>query len=297
MTAEPEVLTLELPHLTVSALAWGPVDGRLALCLHGYPDTAWTWRHLGPALAAAGYRVVAPFSRGYAPTAIPADGDYHIGALMFDAVALHSHLGGDSDAVLIGHDWGGFTALGLAAHPDSPFAKVAALGIPVLSGFRRRMPLRTLRRSAAQTRMSWYVLYQQLPGVSERTLDRVVPTLWRDWTPASYDSTDDLARLWAALPDRAHRTAALSYYRFLFQPRRLAAPYRSLHASHDKPPRIPILLLHGEVDGAIDVALATFSAERLPAGSRHEIISAAGHFMHLDQPGRVDRLIVDYLAG
>jgi len=76
--SDPEVLTLDLPHLRVSALAWGPPDGRLALCLHGFPDTAWTWRHVGPILAAHGYRVVAPFSRGYAPTAIPDDGDYHI---------------------------------------------------------------------------------------------------------------------------------------------------------------------------------------------------------------------------
>ena len=55
-------------------LAAGPADGPLALCLHGYPDSAWTWRHLLPELAAAGYRTVAPFNRGYAPTSVAADG-------------------------------------------------------------------------------------------------------------------------------------------------------------------------------------------------------------------------------
>ena len=49
-------------------------EGPLALCLHGFPDSAWTWRHLLPALADAGYRAVAPFMRGYAPTSVPADG-------------------------------------------------------------------------------------------------------------------------------------------------------------------------------------------------------------------------------
>jgi len=59
----------------------GPGDGPLALCLHGFPDSAHTWRYLLPELAAAGYHAVAPFLRGYAPTAIPADGNFQVGAL------------------------------------------------------------------------------------------------------------------------------------------------------------------------------------------------------------------------
>src|SRR6266516_4645509 len=74
-------------------------SGPLALCLHGFPDSAQTWRHLLPSLAEAGFHAVAPFMRGYAPTAIPADGCYRIGALVADAVALHEALGGDDRAV------------------------------------------------------------------------------------------------------------------------------------------------------------------------------------------------------
>ncbi len=80
--------------------------GPLALCLHGFPDTARTWRYLLPDLAAKGFRAVAPFMRGYAPTAVPEDGHYSIGTLATDASALYEVLGGDEDAVLIGHDWG-----------------------------------------------------------------------------------------------------------------------------------------------------------------------------------------------
>ena len=78
----------------------------LALCLHGFPDSAHGWRHLLPALADAGYHAVAPFQRGYAPTAVPADGRYQSGVLGVDANALHEALGGGADAVIIGHDWG-----------------------------------------------------------------------------------------------------------------------------------------------------------------------------------------------
>ena len=76
----------DLTQGTVSAngvdfayLSAGAADAPLALCLHGFPDTAWTWRHLLPLLAAAGYRAVAPFQRGYAPTSVPADGLYQSG--------------------------------------------------------------------------------------------------------------------------------------------------------------------------------------------------------------------------
>jgi pimeloyl-ACP methyl ester carboxylesterase len=295
--AQPEILNVELPHLQVTALAWGPPDGRLALCLHGYPDTAWTWRHLGPALAAEGYRVVAPFSRGYAPTAIPDDGDYHVGALMYDALALHRHLGASPNAVLIGHDWGAFTAIALAAHQDSPFTKVVALGIPLLFGLGKRLTFRAIRRLPAQARKSWYVLYQQLPVLPENTLDRVIPKLWRDWTPPGYDTTTDLNRLWAALPDRDHRKAALSYYRFQFQPRRQSPEYRTLHRTwRTEPVRIPVLVLHGDIDGGLDVQLADASAAALPARCHHEIIKGTGHFMHLDQPDEVNRIIITYVS-
>jgi len=294
---DPEVLDIDLPHLRVSALAWGPPSGRLALCLHGYPDTAWTWRHLGPALAADGYRVVAPFSRGYAPTAIPADGDYHIGALMFDTLALHRHLGGGSDAVLIGHDWGGMVSSALAAHSDSPFMKAVTMGVPFIPGLGRHVADRTVRVMPRQARMSWYVMYQQLPWISERSLKRVIPRLWRDWCPPGYDATDDLAHLWEALPDIARRKAAITYYRHQIPLGKPAPAYRVLNEGWDTElPRIPLLLLHGRIDGAMSVRLVDISAEALPAGSRYEVIDGAGHFMQLDQPDLVHQLIGDHLA-
>jgi pimeloyl-ACP methyl ester carboxylesterase len=297
VTDDPELLTFDLAHLRVAALAWGPPDGRLALCLHGYPDTAWTWRHVGPALAAEGYRVVAPFSRGYAPTGLPDDGDYHIGALMFDTIALHGHLGGGSDAVVIGHDWGGMTASALAAHPDSPFVKSVTMGVPYMPGFGREVAGRILRRMPRQARMSWYTVYQQLPWISQRTLTHVIPRLWRDWCPPGYDATGDLERVWEALPDVAHRKAAITYYRHQMPVGKPAVQYRALHQGWDSgTPRIPSLYMHGEFDGAMDVGLVSISAEALPPGSRHEIISAAGHFMHLDQPELVHRLMVDHLS-
>src|SRR5262245_22631183 len=102
--AELRQSSVEVEGLDIAYLACGD-DGPLALCLHGFPDSAHTWRHLLPALAEAGFRAIAPWMRGYAPTAVPADGRLQNGALVRDAIGLHEVLGGDAAAVLVGHDW------------------------------------------------------------------------------------------------------------------------------------------------------------------------------------------------
>jgi pimeloyl-ACP methyl ester carboxylesterase len=104
--------------------------GPLALCLHGFPDTARTWRYLLPELAAAGFRAVAPFMRGYAPTAVPDDGRYSVGALAGDAGALHEVLGGDGRAVLIGHDWGAEAAYAAGALAPDRWRRLVTLAVP-----------------------------------------------------------------------------------------------------------------------------------------------------------------------
>ena len=96
MTAA-ETGTVQANGLRFHYLAMG--HGPLALCLHGFPDSAWTWRLLLLELAAAGYRAAAPFLRGYAPTEVPADGCYQPGAVAAVAIALREALGGDADAV------------------------------------------------------------------------------------------------------------------------------------------------------------------------------------------------------
>src|SRR5690349_15730113 len=103
-------IRIELPEVTLSALTWGPPEGPLAVLLHGFPDTAYTWRHLGPVLAADGWRVVAPCLRGYAPSEVPADGSSAVAALVSDVLGIHRVLGGGPDAVLVGHDWGAIAA-------------------------------------------------------------------------------------------------------------------------------------------------------------------------------------------
>lgn len=275
-------LTIELPDVRLEALAWGPSEGPLAVLLHGFPDTAYTWRHLAPELADRGWRVVAPFTRGYAPSGLPRSGSFRVSALMEDAVGVHAELGGGPDAVLVGHDWGAITANGLAADPASPFARIVSLSVPPFAALRTTRLLPIL---PGQLRRSWYIGLNQVPVLPERLLDSLVPRLWRSWSPG-YDASEDLVHVARAFADPAHRTAALTYYRHL---------PRSLGVLNHRP-RVPMLYLHGVDDGCLDVRLADGVGAVLPPGSAVHLVEGAGHFVHLEQPEAVAELVTGFVA-
>jgi pimeloyl-ACP methyl ester carboxylesterase len=283
----PEHLSVAASALRFGALAWGDPDAPLALLVHGYPDTAWTWRYLGPYLAERGWRAVAPFTRGYAPTDLAPDDSYLIADQAADLLALCGALGGDERAVLIGHDWGAVAVWGVTAAEPKRFARYVAIAVPppavLLKPF---SSLRTLGIGARQARMSWYFLYNQLPA-SERGLDRVIPKLWRDWSPG-YDAREDLAHVFESLDRFARRRAAMRYYRDNF--------HRGLKATFTIQPGAPALYLHGERDGCMQAAIAALSTDVLVSGSRFELVPDVGHFMQLENPARVNRLIADWIS-
>lgn len=279
--------------LEVAYLSSG--TGPLAVCLHGFPDTAHTWRHLLPQLAEAGYRAVAPFQRGYAPTAVPADGLYQSGALAADANALHDALGGDGDAVVIGHDWGARAAYGAAGSAPDRWAKVVAMAVPpggaIATAFVSNLD---------QLQRSWYMFLFQHP-----LADLVVPAndyafierLWSQWSPG-YDAASDVAHVRTSLAEPANVLAALTYYRAtLGDAPRDARLDREQAATNEIPPQ-PTLYLHGRDDGCIGVEVAD-AAAGLTAGEEHltiEVLDDCGHFLHLERPDDVGGRIVEFLT-
>ena len=133
--------------------------------------------------------------------------------------------------------------------------------------------------------MSWYFLYNQLPA-SERGLDRVIPKLWRDWSPG-YDAREDIAHVFAALSDHARRRAALRYYRNNLR--------GGLKATFSVKPGAPALYLHGARDGCMQAAFAELYPEFFAPGSQVETVPGVGHFLHLEDPILVGELITKYL--
>lgn len=274
-------------------LADGPNDGPLALCLHGFPDTAWSWRHLLPALAGAGFRTVAPFLRGYAPTAVPADGRYQSGALAADAIALHDALGGDGRAVIIGHDWGAMATYGATSFAPERWRRVVVASLPPLAAMAGAF------FDYAQIRRSFYIFFFQtaLAEAAVAMNDMAfIDGLWRDWSPGYRDASADAARVKDSLRDPANLAAAIGYYRAMFDPASHDDALAEIEAAVSTVPPQPTLYLHGVDDGCLDVALTNDVAALLADGSRVELVADAGHFLQVEQPAIVNQLIVDFVT-
>ncbi|ORA78137.1 alpha/beta fold hydrolase [Mycobacterium malmoense] len=297
---EPRWIDIPGPGVDLKALTWGPHDGPIALCLHGFPDTAYGWRKMAPRLAASGWRVVAPFMRGYVPSAIPADGSYHVGALMDDALRVRSAAGGTDGDVVIGHDWGAIAATGLAAMPDSPFAKAVVMSVPPSAALRPRAGTpdrgRLARHLARQLLRSWYILYFQLPWLPERSASWVLPLLWRRWSPGYRGADEDLRHVDAAIGTPEGWRAALGPYRATIRNVRPPARYAELNRLWTEEPILPTLYLHGRDDGCMTPAFTRWAERVLPAGSEVAIVEHAGHFLQLEQPDKVADLVLAFIG-
>lgn len=284
--------TITVTSVAFAVLESGPQDGPLALCLHGYPDTPWTWRHLTPELVDAGWRAVAPFTRGYAPTSLPADGRYQTGALIADANALHEALGGTEEAVLIGHDWGAVTAYGAASHQPERWQRVVTLAIPPAP------VMAAAFTNVEQLKRSWYMFFQ-CTALAEQVIPldnfAFLRVLWNDWSPG-YDATEDVKRVAEALADPAHLLAALGYYRALFG---ITQPDPSLAAEQQTaamtPPQ-PTLYMHGSTDGCVAAEYASSALGFLARDSEVDVVEGAGHWLHLEKPQEVNRRIVGFVG-
>ena len=268
--------------------------GKLALLLHGFPDTAQTWRHLMPVLADMGYRVVAPFTRGYAPSAVPSDGCYQTAMLARDANALHEKLGGDSESVIIGHDWGAPSCYGAAIDAPSRWRKVVGMAVPPTAALGMAFV-----QNLEQIKKSWYMFFFQ-HGLADLVVGAnnhaFIEMLWRDWSPG-YDASFDLESIRKSLADPKNLQAALGYYRAT-----LGDGYRDPKLSElqnqmaSGVPSQPLLYLHGTNDGCIGVDVVESAKKIAPANVKFEVVAAAGHFLQLEQPKVVNKLICDFLA-
>lgn len=241
--------------------------GPLVLLLHGFPDTARTWDRALPALAAAGYRAVAPYMRGYHPSRIPADGRYDSDTLGRDALALIDALG-EERAIVVGHDWGASAAYCAAGLGPERVRLLVTLGIP------------HPRSITPGPRIAWYMRHvitmrRANAGALLRANNfALVDTYWARWSPhwnrVPPSETVDVKRAFAE-PGCAE--AAAAYYKAvgLRQP-----------AGYKPQIQVPAVAFAGEHD---------MISPRLYEKARHcfdasyeVVIVPGGHFMHREHP-------------
>ena len=205
--------------------------GPLVLLVHGFPDTAHTWDAVRPALAAAGYRAVSPFTRGYAPTEIPADGPFDPGTLGRDLLALIEALG-EKSAIVVGHDWGASASYAAATIDPAKVSLLVTTAIPHPASLRPSLGLAWKVRH-------FFWLSRKRAGARLRATDfKYVNTLVKRWSPKWDVPAGETDAVKAAFREPGCAEAACAYYRGAGKP----AP------ENRKPITVPAVSFAGEDD-------------------------------------------------
>lgn len=277
---------VDLPDVTLSVASEGA--GPLVIAAHGFPDDASTFRAQVPALVAAGYRVVVPAMRGYAPSGVARSGRYDVPALAGDLLALADRYSPREPVRILGHDWGAVAGYAAAAIAPARVSHLAALAIPHPRAFLRGLA------TPAQMRRSWYMLFFQLRGVADvavRANDMaLIDRLWRDWSPGYAPSAAEMAAVKAGMRDRVGEV--LGYYRAMLGGLASAEVRRKLLAKIT----VPTLRLHGAEDGCVGAEVGADEARFYASRFERVVIERAGHFLQRERPEEVNRRVVAFFG-
>ena len=262
---------------------------RLALCLHGFPESSYSWRYQLPLLAGLGYRVWAPDLRGYGGTSKPVGvAAYAIENLIEDVAAL-IEASGCNEVLLIGHDWGAIVAWYYAMFGRRPIAKLIIMNVPHPAIAQRGM--RTLR----QLKKSWYIFFFQLPRLPERSLARndfaAIAAAFRgmaiDKGCFPREVLEEYKRS-AAQPGAL--TAMVNYYRALLRGLRRTTKLGTPRI------RVPVLMLWGEADTALGKEL-TFGTEAHVDDLVMRYLPNVSHWVQQEAPETVNAMMGAWLRG
>ncbi|MEO9461248.1 MAG: alpha/beta hydrolase [Marinomonas sp.] len=279
---------VEAGELTFEVATAGPRDAKkLALCLHGFPELHYSWRHQMPVLAEMGYRVWAPNMRGYGMTTRPEGIDaYRVSTLAQDVAALIDKSGAE-EVTLIAHDWGAIVAWYFAITKLRRLTRLVICNVPHPLCAQREI------RHWHQMKKSWYILFFQLPWLPEammgRNKARGIGELFKKTSCNPQNFPEEAAQIYGSA---AHQpgalTAMFNYYRAL------------LRRSDDKKlgdgtVDVPTLILWGEQDVAIDIwcldgtqdYVRDLTVKRYPHAS---------HWVQQDIPDEVNAALKEWLG-
>jgi pimeloyl-ACP methyl ester carboxylesterase len=282
---------VEANRQSFETLACGEGD-RLALCLHGFPEHAHSWRYQLPLLAEAGYEAWAPNLRGYGrSTQPPRLRDYAIEHLLQDVAGLID-AAGNRPVTLLGHDWGAVIAWYFAMRRLRPLERLVIVNVPHPATMLREMKVNPLQR-----RKSWYVLFFQLPWLPELAMGRddghQLARMMRDTSshPERF-GPDDLKVFAENVGRPAGLTAMVNYYRALLLG---GGARRQARIGY---PRIdtPTLMLWGEQDMALEKA-CTYGTDAYVPQLTLRYLPGISHWAQQDDPETVNAMLAAFLAG
>ncbi len=259
----------------------------LCVLLHGFPEFWYTWRHQIPALASAGFHVLAPDQRGYNLSDKPAGVDsYRVPHLVEDVADLIRQTGRER-AFVVGHDWGGAIAWAVAIRHPELVDKLIVINGPHPAAYLREI------RTLAQLRRSWYVFFFQLPRLPEwvfgrRNLGWLERVMRRDPVRPGVFSEEDIRVYKEALSRPGALTATINWYRAAGRFRPPGDAVKQVAA--------PTLLIWGERDRYLGPRL-TEGLEPWVPKLRIERLPDASHWVQEEWPERVNRSMIEFLRG
>jgi pimeloyl-ACP methyl ester carboxylesterase len=254
-------------------------EGAPVLLIHGFPDSHRLWRHQAPALVAAGKRVIVPDLRGFGASEQPADvAAYAVRHSLADMLAVLDALE-IQRAQVVGHDWGAAVAWGLAAFAPERVERLAALSVG--------HPLAFAEPTMEQREKSWYMLFFQFADVAETVLPREDWRFLREWLR----DNGDVEQYVADLSRPGALTAGLNWYRANM------APARQLREPSGFPVvTVPTLGIWSSGDDYLTEEQMVRSGDHIAAEWRYERIEGASHWMQLDEPERLNELLLGFLT-
>jgi pimeloyl-ACP methyl ester carboxylesterase len=281
--SELETITIA-PALAFDALAAGKPGAPLVLLLHGFAESMHCWRAQVEALAAAGYRAIAPSQRGYSAGARPDTGDpsnYHIDRLMDDAMAIVSASGhGERRFHLAGHDWGGSIAWALADRYPERLASLTVLSRPHPNAFNRAL----LETDGEQAQRSKHHKAFLEPDAADVVLADNARWL-RERLAANGVPSEAIELHLAVLGNKPAMEGALAWYRA-----------RGAIRGPLGPIRVPTLYIWCDADDTVGRIAAEGTVDFVAAPYRFEVFSGVGHFAADQAPDRVSELLLEHLA-
>jgi pimeloyl-ACP methyl ester carboxylesterase len=250
--------------------------GQPVVLLHGFPDSGRLWRHQVPAMAEAGFQVIVPDLRGYGRSDQPeAVESYSLPLLAGDVLAVLTELRIER-AHVVGHDWGAALAWLLAALSPGNVDHLVALSVGHPA---------TFRSTQQQREKSWYMLLFQFPGIAERWLTEDDWANFRSWS-----GHPDAEQVIAELEATGSLTPGLNWYRANVPPETWIGPPLQL-----PPVQAATMGVWSSADFALTEKQMTDSAENVAGSWRYERLDGPGHWMQLDAPDEVNRLLLDFL--
>ena len=286
----PETLMVRTPTLRIGYEAHGPADGFPLVLLHGFPDDVRAFDGVAPPLAAAGYRVLVPYLRGYGPTRFLDDAEPRMAqqaAIGQDLLDFMNALG-LAAAGLAGYDWGGRAAcIAAILAPERVRALVTVGGYNVQNALAPPRPA-----SAVEERAYWYQWYFNTErgrlGL-ERNRREICRLLWQEWSPGWRFDDATFDRTAPSFDNPDFVPVAIHSYRVRYgntpSDPRLEAAERRLAA---RPPiTVPTVVLHGADDTVVPPHRSEGHLTLFPAGTERHVVAGVGHFLPREDPGAI----------